>query len=116
MMHRRELFKTTESLVAVFGVARESARAADAGDAAPFIVDTNVGLFQWPFRRLPLDRMEKLVSKLQSLGVAQAWAGSFEGILHCFERSFPNAPFPSDQRMASTKPVMCCRNASRRVQ
>jgi len=46
------------------------------------IIDTNVSLFQWPFRRLPLDETEMLVNKLQSLGVSEAWAGSFEGILH----------------------------------
>ncbi len=46
------------------------------------IVDTNVSLFQWPFRRLPLDEKEALVNKLRSLGITEAWAGSFEGILH----------------------------------
>ncbi|MCA9051017.1 MAG: hypothetical protein KDA89_19915, partial [Planctomycetaceae bacterium] len=46
------------------------------------IVDTNVSLFHWPFHRLPLDSTEKLAAKLQSLGVSEAWAGSFEGVLH----------------------------------
>ncbi len=46
------------------------------------IVDTNVSLFHWPFRRLPLDETEVLVDKFRTLGVSQAWAGSFEGILH----------------------------------
>lgn len=46
------------------------------------IVDTNVSLFRWPFRRLPLDETEVLVKKHRSLGIAQAWAGSFEGVLH----------------------------------
>ena len=45
-------------------------------------VDTNIHLFQWPFRRLPLDRVEVLVKKLRALNIGQAWAGSFEGILH----------------------------------
>ncbi len=46
------------------------------------IVDTNISLFHWSFRRLPLDETKLLVKKLHSLGILQAWAGSFEGILH----------------------------------
>jgi predicted TIM-barrel fold metal-dependent hydrolase len=55
-----------------------------ADDESPplHIIDTNVSLFQWPFRRMPLDRTDVLVAKLRSLGVVQAWAGSFEGLLH----------------------------------
>ncbi|MGB0581429.1 MAG: amidohydrolase family protein [Limisphaerales bacterium] len=45
-------------------------------------MDTNVSLFQWPFRRLPLDETSKLLATLETLGVQQAWAGSFEAILH----------------------------------
>jgi hypothetical protein len=49
----------------------------------PFpIVDTNVSLFRWPFRRLPLDETDALVLKLRSLGISEAWAGSFEGLLY----------------------------------
>jgi len=48
----------------------------------PRIIDTNVSLFQWPFRRLPLDDADSLVAKLRSLGIEQAWASSFEGLLH----------------------------------
>ena len=46
------------------------------------IIDTNVSLFHWPFRRLPLDDTETLVAKLRSLGITEAWASSFEGIFH----------------------------------
>jgi len=45
------------------------------------IIDTNVDLFRWPFRRLPLDDTDALLKKLRSLNVGQAWSGSFEGIL-----------------------------------
>ncbi len=48
----------------------------------PFWVDTNVSLFQWPFRRLPLDEPVRLVQRLRSLGIGRAWAGSYEALLH----------------------------------
>lgn len=48
----------------------------------PPIIDTNVHLFRWPSRRLPLDETESLVEKLHSLGVTSAWVGSFDAILH----------------------------------
>jgi predicted TIM-barrel fold metal-dependent hydrolase len=41
-----------------------------------------VSLFHWPFRRLPLDGTAALLEKMTEHGIAQAWAGSFEGILH----------------------------------
>src|SRR5439155_23932726 len=46
------------------------------------LIDTNVTLSRWPFRRLPLDESPALVARLQSQRVTQAWAGSFDGLLH----------------------------------
>ena len=46
------------------------------------IIDTNVYLSRWPFRRLEGDEPEALVAKLRQGNVAQAWAGSFDGMLH----------------------------------
>ncbi|HIE96321.1 MAG TPA: metal-dependent hydrolase [Planctomycetes bacterium] len=46
------------------------------------VIDTNVSLFQWPFRRLPLSQTDVLLQKLRAHGIDQAWAGSFEGLLH----------------------------------
>lgn len=46
------------------------------------IVDTNVSLSRWPFRRLSGDETPVLVERLRRQGVSQAWAGSFDAILH----------------------------------
>ena len=46
------------------------------------LIDTNVTLSRWPCRRLPLDETSALVARLRSQGVEQAWAGSFDGLLH----------------------------------
>lgn len=46
------------------------------------MIDVNVSLSRWPFRRLPLDETPRLVERLQEKGVTQAWAGSFDALLH----------------------------------
>ncbi len=82
LLNRRDLLNLGVA-AASMPVAVTNRRMANASDPRRFrIVDTNVSLFRWPFRRLPLDETGKLVSKLRSLGIDQAWAGSFEAILH----------------------------------
>lgn len=74
-MNRRQLFQTALATSAVSTVLAQSEK------EAPFeIVDTNVSLFRWPFRRLPLDETEKLLAKMDSCGISKCFAGSFEGI------------------------------------
>lgn len=46
------------------------------------IIDTNVYLSRWPFRRLWGDEPANLMSKLRQRNVTQAWAGSFDGLLY----------------------------------
>ena len=46
------------------------------------IIDTNVYVSRWPFRRLPGDELLDLIAKLREHNVTQAWAGSFDGVLH----------------------------------
>ena len=78
MMNRRDLLQAGAATMFVVHPVLA------AKDAVPQfkIIDTNVNLFQWPFRRLPLDETGALVKKLRSLAITQGWAGSFEAILH----------------------------------
>ena len=46
------------------------------------IVDVNINLSRWPARRLPYDETASLVEHLHKHGVAEAWTGSFDALLH----------------------------------
>ena len=46
------------------------------------IVDVNVYLDRWPFRRTPCDELPALVDRLCKHGVGEAWVGSFDGLFH----------------------------------
>jgi hypothetical protein len=61
-----------------------AARAAQPGTppAAPGIIDCNVHLFDWPFRKLKYGRTAALAAKLRKHRITSAWAGSFEAILN----------------------------------
>lgn len=86
---RRDFIQTTTVVAAVTagGLAPGVLEAVDLHGAlgAPgpgTLIDTNVSLSRWPCRRLPLDETPALVARLRSQGVKQAWAGSFDGLLH----------------------------------
>lgn len=87
---RRELLKTAAIAAGGGAIAAASQRPACGGEPAPAEeppggisrVDVNVHLSRWPFRRLPLDEPQLLVARLKKLGFTEAWAGSFDAILH----------------------------------
>lgn len=57
-----------------------NAPVANASEASG-IIDTNVNLFNWPFRALKYRDTKVLVAKLKKHRVIEAWAGSFEALL-----------------------------------
>ncbi|MEO8125475.1 MAG: amidohydrolase family protein [Bryobacteraceae bacterium] len=46
------------------------------------ILDTHAYLSRWPFRRLAGDEPAEFVAAMRKQGVAQAWVGSFDALLH----------------------------------
>jgi len=46
------------------------------------MIDVNVNLFRWPYRRVVGDDPQTLVARLRAQGVTQAWAGSYEAVLN----------------------------------
>jgi uncharacterized protein len=85
---RRHFLKTSLLTGAAWSLARDAdAAAAPASPGknatgSPGIIDTNVNLFRWPFRRLKYDDTRALGGKMKQHNVTEAWAGTFEALLH----------------------------------
>lgn len=87
-MNRRCFLQQTLSTAAVLTAAvraqpsnSPAAPPAPSAAEAPALIDTNIHLFDWPFRRLKYSRTADLVAKLRHHRIREAWAGSFEALL-----------------------------------
>jgi uncharacterized protein len=74
-LSRRSFIQTTVAAAAAF-------RAHAAESPPSGLIDTSVSLGQWPFRHEELSTTSALIGKLRTHGVTEAWAGSFDALLH----------------------------------
>jgi uncharacterized protein len=81
-INRRDFLKVAAVVPTAIGALAVGTTAATSPTASPGIIDTNVNLFQWPFRKLKYADTAALVAKLKKHRVVEAWAGSFDALLH----------------------------------
>jgi len=79
-INRRSFLRQSIATAAAASIFAEGSPAAGTSSASG-IIDTNVNLFDWPFRALKYRNTKALVAKLKKHRVIQAWAGSFEALL-----------------------------------
>jgi hypothetical protein len=81
-VNRRSFLQTSAAAVGLGAIELQAGAASDSARSRGDLIDVNVNLSRWPLRRLRFDDTPGLVAMLRKQGVAQAWAGSFEGLLH----------------------------------
>lgn len=81
-LDRRAFLKATAVAAGAQAIPRRATAGSPRAMPSSGLIDVNVSLSRWPCRRLPLDETPALVARLRQCGVTQAWAGSFDGLLH----------------------------------
>lgn len=61
---------------------RAADRAAASASAGGTLIDTNVHIGAWPFRKLKLGETAELAGKLRHHKIREAWTGSFDALFH----------------------------------
>jgi predicted TIM-barrel fold metal-dependent hydrolase len=78
---RRGFLKNTIASLTAVSLANSRSSATENAVSPLGIIDTNVNLFDWPFRALKYRSTKALVAKLKKHRIIEAWAGSFEALL-----------------------------------
>jgi uncharacterized protein len=81
-LDRRSFLKTATTAIGFTLLGVDARAAGNLARPRDGLIDVNVNLSRWSLRRLPLDDTTALVAKLRKQGVTQAWAGSFDGLVH----------------------------------
>jgi predicted TIM-barrel fold metal-dependent hydrolase len=78
---RRDFFKSALAAAGVAALSRACSSPTSKAASAD-LIDVNINLGRWPLRRVRFDDTAGLVSMLRRQGVTEAWAGSFESLMH----------------------------------